>query len=399
LAPLAPLAALCLALGFNPAWGFDNKVTLAVVTDMSGPYSVLTGEGEVVATKMAVDDCLKAECKGMQIDVMTADHQGRPDVALSIIRRWLDERHIDAFLDTSNATIQLGLNNLVRERNKVALFAGGSDVLTNEQCAPNNSVVWMYDTYAQVAGTVKPLAKPGTKWFIITADYAFGHSLEKNARKLITEQGGTVVGSVRHPFPTSDFSSFLLQAQVSRADYIVLANAGPDAQNAIKQAQEFNITKRQKLVAFVLLTPDVRSIGLKGAQGIVLTEGWYWDLNDRTRAWAKRYFDIYKKDMPAMTHAGYYSAVLHYLKAVAATKSTDATTVTTKMRETPVSDDVIQSGYLRKDGRMIHDYYLFRVKSPEESKGPYDVYQLLETVKGEDVFRPLSESTCPLIKR
>ncbi|HEY0522366.1 MAG TPA: ABC transporter substrate-binding protein [Stellaceae bacterium] len=383
----------------------DGVVKIGVLTDMSGVYARLTGEGSVVATKMAVEDCLKAECAGMKIEVISADHQNKADVAAAIARRWIDEEKVDAFGDLVNASVQLAVQAIVKDRDRVALYPGGTTRLTNEDCAPENSVQWMWDTYSQVAAVVKPLAKPGSKWFFLTADYAFGAALQNDATAIVTRQGGTVVGSARHPLGANDFSSFILQAQGSDADFIGLANAGGDTINAVKQASEFGVlggggaSAKQKVVGFVMMLPEVESIGLKLAQGATLAEGFYWDLDDETRAWSKQFEAAYGKGKPTMIQAGAYSATLHYLKAVAAAKTDSAKAVVRKMHELPIKDAIVRNARLREDGRMVHDFYLMRVKAPAESKGPDDIYDLVATIKGDDAFKPLSESACPAVRK
>lgn len=395
-------AAIAAVIGTMPscASGADVSVKIGVLTDMSGPYSRLTGDGSAVAAKLAADDCLKAQCAGMKIEVLSADHQNKTDVAVATARRWFDEEKVDVLTDLVNASVQLAIQALVKDRNRVALYPGGTTRLTNEDCAPENSVQWMWDTYSQVAGVVKPLAKPGSKWFFISADYAFGKALQTDATNIIEKQGGTVVGSVRHPFPNNDFSSFLLQAQGSGADFIAFANAGSDAVNAVKQASEFGVMGSNQLVlGLVLMLPEVQSIGLKLAQGALLAEGFYWDFDDDTRAWSKRFEAAYGKGKPTMIQAGVYSATLHYLKAVADAKTTDAKAVIKTMHELPIKDAIMRNPRLRKDGRMVHDFYLMRVKTPEESKSPDDIYNVVATIKGDDAFKPLAESACPAIAK
>ncbi|UFN49720.1 ABC transporter substrate-binding protein [Roseomonas sp. OT10] len=381
----------------------DGVVRIGVLTDLAGPYASLAGEGSVVATRMAVEDCLKAECAGMRIEVISADHQNRADTAVAIARRWIDQDKVDAFGDLVNASVQLAVQQLVRERNRVALYPGGTTRLTNEDCAPENSVQWMWDTYSQVAAAVVPTAKPQQRWFFVTADYAFGHALQSDATALVQRAGATVAGAVRHPFPgTTDFSSFLLQAQSSRADVLALANAGTDAVNSLKQAREFGLIggarSRQQVLAFVLMLPDIRAIGLPAAQGTTLAEGFYWDIDEGTRAFSRRFEAAYGKGKPSMIHAGAYSSTLHYLRAVAAARSDEARTVVAKMHELPIRDEVVRNARLRPDGRMVHDYYLFRVKEPGASQGPDDLYEVLATVPGDRAFKPIEESACPALR-
>ncbi|MFJ3055673.1 ABC transporter substrate-binding protein [Herbaspirillum sp. NPDC087042] len=302
-----------------------KTLRLGVLTDMSGPYSSLAGRGSVVAAQMAIDDCLARECRGMKIDLIAADHQNKADLASSKAREWFDTQHVDALVDLVNASVQLAIQKLVVEKDKVALYPGGTSRLTNEDCAPGNSVQWLWDTYAQVAAVTRAINKPGTSWYYLTADYAFGKALESDGRAIIEAGGGKFLGSNRHPFPNADFSSAILQAQSSKANYIGLANAGADTINAIKAASEFGVTKRgQKVVGFILSAQDVHSIGLQTAQGAVLAESFYWDYDDQTRAWSSRYESLSKLGKPSMIHAGVYSSVYHYLKAAAASKTTQA---------------------------------------------------------------------------
>ncbi len=394
----AALFGLCPA-GFAMAETSDGVVRIGVLADMSGVYSSIAGKGAVIATRMAVEDCLRAECAGMKIEVLSADHQNKADVALAIAREWIDKQGVDALADMGNASIQLAMPTLLRDKNRVGLFPGGTARLTGDACMPSHVVQWMWDTYGQVAGVADQLTKPGTKWFLVTADYAFGHQFEADAKTLVTTKGGTVIGSARHPFPATDLSSQLLMAQASGADVIALANAGGDTVNSIKAAHDFGILGgKQQVAAFFLTAMDVRGIGLEVAQGTVLTEAFYWDLDDRTRAFSER-FRALNGTVPAPSHAGNYSAVLHYLKAVAAAKSVEAKTVIAKMHELPVGDDVVRHATLRPDGRLVHDTYVFRVKTPAESKGEWDLYDLIGTVPADQAFRPLSESACPAIAK
>jgi len=395
---LAGVSALCLA-GTAQAEISGGTVKIGVLTDMSGVYSDITGKGSIVATQMAVDDCLKAECGGMKIEVVSADHQNKPDIGSTIAREWIDRQGVDVLADMSNASLQLAIPPLLKEKNRVGLFPGGTARLTGDACQPDHIVQWMWDTYVQVAGIANHLTKPGTKWFLVTADYALGHQLEADAKTLVTANGGSYGGSVRHAFPAVDLSSQLLTAQGSGADYIALANAGGDTIAGIKTARDFGIGQdKQKLVAFFLTAMDVKSVGLAAAQGTVLTEGFYWNLDDRTRAFSER-FKAAHGAVPSAIQAGIYSSVRHYLKAVAAAKSADARTVIAKMRELPIEDDVVRNAKLRTDGRMVHDFYVFRAKQPSESKSEWDLYDLVATIPGDQAFRPLSESSCPAIKR
>jgi branched-chain amino acid transport system substrate-binding protein len=378
----------------------NSTIRLGVLTDMSGPYSTLTGRGSVVATQMAIDDCLAKECKGMKIDLVSADHQNKADIASSKAREWFDTQKVDALVDLVNASVQLSIQKLVVEKDKVALYPGGTTRLTNEDCAPNNSVQWMWDTYSQVAAVTRALSKPGSTWYFLTADYAFGKALEGDGKSVIESTGGKFIGSHRHPFPNSDFGSAILQAQASKANFIGLANAGPDTINSIKGAREFGIDKKtQRIVGFILTAQEVRSLGLETAQGATLAEGFYWDYDTGTRAWSNRYEKLSKLGKPSMIHAGVYSSVYHYLKAAAVSKTTDAKTVVQAMHKLPIKDEVVRNAKLRPDGRMVHDYYLFTVKSPAESKSEWDLYRLDKVISGDQAFKPLKDSACPALKK
>ncbi len=372
-----------------------GELKLGVLTDLSGVYSDATGAGSVLATRMAVEDCLAAECRGMRIEIVSADHQNKPDVALATARAWVDTGGVDALVDMSNAAIQLAVAPFAREKERVALFAGGTARLTGDACQPEHIVQWMWDTYVQVGGVARRLTKPGTTWYLVTADYAFGHQFEADATAIVGAAGGRVLGSVRHPFPSGDLSSFLLRAQASGADIIALANAGADTVNAIKQAREFGVgAGRQRLVAFYLSVLDVKGLGLDSAAGTVLTEGFYWDLDPGTRAFSER-FRARQGAMPSQIQAGLYSAVRHYLKAAAHARTREARPVVRAMHALPIEDEVVRNARLRPDGRMVHDYYVFEVKRPEQSRGPWDLYSLLDTIPGDAAFRPIEAGGCP----
>jgi branched-chain amino acid transport system substrate-binding protein len=377
----------------------DGVVKIGVLTDLSGVYADITGKGSILATRMAVEDCLKAECAGLKIEVLSADHQNKADIATAIAREWIDRQGVDVITDMSNASIQLAMPPLLKDKNRVGLFPGGTARLTGDACEPEHIVQWMWDTYVQVAGLASQLTKPGTKWYLITADYALGHQMEADTKSLVTAKGGTFVGSVRHAFPATDLSSQLLTAQGSGADIVALANAGGDTVNGIKTAHDFGMAQsKQKLVAFFLSVNDVKSVGLDVAQGTTLTEGFYWNLDDRTRAFSER-FKAQNGAMPSAIQAGIYSAVRHYLKAVAAAKSDEAKTVVAKMREIPIADDVVRNAKLREDGRMVHDFYVFDVKKPAASKSDWDLYDLVATIPGDQAFRPLAQGNCPAVKK
>ncbi|MDT7950975.1 MAG: ABC transporter substrate-binding protein [Acetobacteraceae bacterium] len=376
-------------------------VKIGVITDMNGSLSAQTGQGAVLAVEMAAEDCLAAECKGMTVEVISADHQNKADVAVGIVRDWWDNKGVTAVADIVQATVQIAVQHEAAARHKVALFSGGTARLTSEDCAPATSVMWMWDTYGQAAGIVRPLAKPGQKWFFITADYVFGKSLQADATALLEKAGATVIGSVSHPFNFSgDFSPFLLQAQASGADVIALGNTGTDLITSVKQAREFGIgTGKQQLVSFVLTVPDIAALGLETAQGILVNEASYWDLDDRTREWSRRFAARNGGRMPSNIQAGDYSVARAYLRAVAAAHSTATDAVIAKLHELPVDDLLTRNGTLRPDGRMVHDTYLFRVKSPAQSKEPYDVYDRVATIPAAEAFRPLAEGKCAALKQ
>jgi branched-chain amino acid transport system substrate-binding protein len=375
------------------------SVKIGVLNDRSGLYSDLTGEGSVVAAKMAVEDFKAAE-KGIKVDIISADHQNKPDVGSSIARQWYDQDGVDVIVDVPASSVGLAVAQVSREKSKVYLNSGSATSnLTGAQCSPF-TVHWSYDTVALANGTGGALVKQGgDTWFFLTADYEFGHALERDTTAVIVKNGGKVIGSVKTPFPGTDFSSFLLQAQASKAKVIGLANAGGDTINSIKQAGEFGITQAgQTLAGLLVFINDVHALGLKTAQGLVLTSSFYWDLNDGTRAFSKRFGERAGGKMPSMVQAGVYASILHYLKAVEALKSKDSQQVMAKMKEMPTDDPLFGKGYIRADGRKIHDMYLFEVKKPEESKGAWDYYKLRATIPGDQAFRPLEGSPCPLVK-
>jgi len=396
---------LAAALTMSAAAGVEaappaKTVKLGVITDMSGSLSAQSGRGSVIAAQMAIDDCLAKECAGMTIELVSADHQNKPDIAVNIVRKWIDVDGVDAVTDIIQAAVQLAIQNLMKEKNHIALFPGGTARLANEDCAPQTSVLWMWDTYGQAVGITRPLATPESSWFFVAADYAFGNSLIADATGLVQRAGGRVVGSVRHPFnATGDFASFLLQAQNSGAGVVAIGSTGGDLINMLKQAREFGMGKdSQKLASFVLTLPDVAALGLDITQGITVNEAFYWNLDAQTREFGKRFLAKYEKAMPSTIQAGVYSVTLHYLKSVAAAGTTDTAAVMKKMHELPISDATVRNATLRPDGRMVHDSYLFRVKSPDESKEPFDFYELKATIPAKDAFRPLQESACPALK-
>jgi branched-chain amino acid transport system substrate-binding protein len=378
----------------------DDVVKIGVLNDMSGLYSDIGGAGSVAAAKLAVEDFNPA-AHGMKIEVVSGDHQNKPDVGANLARRWYDADHVNAIFDVPTSSVALAVSEVTREKNKVFVGSGpASSDLTGPKCSPN-TVHWTYDTWMLANGTGKAVVQTGgDTWFFLTADYAFGQALERDTSKVVIAKGGKVVGSVRHPLNTADFSSFLLQAQSSKAKIIGLANAGGDTVNAIKQGAEFGIASRgQHFAGLLVFINDVEALGLKTAQGLVLTETWYWDMTDANRAFTKRWQVASNRPgkFPSMLPAGVYSSVLHYLKAVEALKSeSDGRAVVAKMKELPTDDPLFGKGSIRIDGRKLHDAYLFEVKKPEESKYPGDDYKLRATIPAAEAFRPLKEGGCPL---
>jgi branched-chain amino acid transport system substrate-binding protein len=394
----------CAGLGLaTPALAQDKTAKIGVLTDMSSLYADINGPGAVVAVKMAVEDS-GLPAKGWKIEVLGGDHQNKPDVGVNISRKWIDTENVDVIADTPNSGVALAVSNLVKEKNSILLnSAAASADLTGKACNAN-TISYTYDTYMLANGTGKALTKAGgDSWFFLTADYAFGAALERDTTAVVTANGGKVLGDVKHPLNTSDFSSFLLQAQSSKAKIIGLADAGGDTTNAIKQASEFGIVAGgQKLAALLLFVNDVNSLGLKVAQGLTFTESFYWDLNEQTRAFSKRFAEKANNHaMPSMTQAGNYAAVLHYLKALEALGGNphDGAKVVAKMKELPTDDPLFGKGPLRADGRRLIPAYLFEVKKPEESKYPWDYYKLVATIAPDDAAKPLSESECPLVKK
>jgi branched-chain amino acid transport system substrate-binding protein len=377
----------------------DGVIKIGVMNDMSGTYADLAGPGSVLAARLAIED-LGDLVKGLKIEVIGADHQNKPDIGSNIVRQWIDVDKVDVIVDVPTSSVALAVNEIVKEKNKVFLVSGAaSSDLTGPRCSPN-TVHWTYDTWALANGTGNAIVKTGgDSWFFLTADYAFGHALERDTAAVVTKNGGKVVGQVRHPFPGQDFSSFLLQAQASKAKIIGLANAGADTTNAIKQAAEFGIVQKgQNLAGLLVFLTDVHSLGLKTAQGLIFTEAWYWDMNDANRAFAKRFAAANRGIYPSMIHAGVYSAVTHYLKTVAALKNDgDGKAVVAAMKKSKTKDALFGEGEIRADGRKIHPMYLFEVKKPEESKGPWDYYKLRATIPANDAFRPLADGKCPLV--
>ena len=375
----------------------NDEIRIGYLADMSGTYRDLSGPGGLEALKMAIED-FGGSVDGKKIVTFNADDLNKPDVGANTVRQWIDERNVDMVTGLVASSVVLAAAKVVEQGGKLALISGAAaSSITNEFCSPNH-IHWTYDTFALANGTANAVLKDGGKsWFILTADYAFGHAMEADIKKVVEAEGGSVVGTVRHPFPSSDFSSYILQAQGSGADVVALANAGADTVNSLKTASEFGVTQSgQKLAGMVVFLNDIHAMGLDVTQGLMLTTGWYWDMNDEARAWAKRY-EARVGSMPTMVHAGIYSATTHYLNAVKATGSDDTQTVRAEMAKTPVNDMFAKNGKIREDGRMVHDMYLVQVKKPEESKGEWDLYKVIRTIPGDEAFRPLAESQCKLV--
>jgi branched-chain amino acid transport system substrate-binding protein len=395
--------AAALSAGAAQAQISDGVVKIGVLSDMSSLYTDLAGAGSIVAAKLAVEDS-GIEKRGVKVEIVSADHQNKADVGSAIARQWYDTDKVDVIVDVPNSGVALAVNQITKEKGKAFLVSGAaSSDLTGKACSPN-TIHWAYDTWMLANGTGSAIVKSGgDTWFFLTADYAFGHALEADTEAVVLKNGGKVLGKVRAPINTQDFSSFLLQAQASKAKIVGLANAGGDTTNSIKQAAEFGIVKGgQNLAGLLVFLTDIHSLGLPTAQGLIVTNTFYWDTNDQTRAFAKRFSALDKGIYPTMVHAGVYSAVLHYLKAVEALKSDDGTKVIAKMKEMPTDDPLFGKGTIRADGRKIHPAYLVEVKKPSESKGPWDYYKVRATIPADQAFRPLKnekgEPYCPLVK-
>jgi branched-chain amino acid transport system substrate-binding protein len=374
----------------------DNLVKIGVLNDQSGIYADMAGPGSTIAARMAVEDFGRTVL-GKPIEIIFGDHQNKPDIGSALVNRWIDQEKLDTVVDIPTSSVLLAIQEIGRQKNRLVIAStGGSSDFTGKFCSPVG-IHWTYDTYGLAVGTGQPLAKQGP-WYFLTADYAFGHALERDTANAVVKAGGQVVGGVRHPQGNHDFSSFLLQAQGSGAKIIGIANSGADTVNAIKQAHEFGIKESGvQLAGLYLHITDIHAIGLDQAQGLLMTQAFYWDLNDETRAWSKRFYERHKA-MPTMGQAGVYSSILHYLKAIEAAGTDEAQAVAKKMKELPVNDFFAKNGRVREDGRMVHDLYVFEVKKPEESRESWDYLKLVRTIPGDQAFRPLSEGECPLIK-
>ena len=397
IARIVLLMAACLAAtSMTAAAHGTDTVKIGFITDLAGAYADLDGPGGADAIRMAVDD-YGGKALGRPVEVMVADHQNKPDIAASKAREWIDQRNVTLLIAGANSAAALALNNLSQERRKILItISAGSDRLTNEACQPYG-IHYAYDTVALARGTASAMVKNGDrKWYFLTADFAFGQSLEKAASEVVVKSGGTVLGAARHPAGTSDFSSYLLQAQASKPQALGLANAGSDTINSIKAVSEFGLNKTMKVAGLLVFLSDIHSLGLPITQGMLLTDSWYWDQSDASRAFAQRYFARNKR-MPTSVQAANYSATTLYLKAVDKLKTTDSDKVMAELKSTKI-DDFYTRGYIRKDGRGVHDMYLYEVKSPAESKKPWDYLKVVSTIPGDQAFRTFEESVCPLVK-
>jgi branched-chain amino acid transport system substrate-binding protein len=399
---LAATCALAFTAGLSPqtkAQVSGDAVKIGVLNDQSGLYADFGGRGSVIAAQMAAED-FGGKVLGKPIQILSADHQNKPDVGSNIARQWFDRDGVDAIADLTTSSVALAVQEIGKQNGKVTMTSGAATSrLTGDACSPTG-FHWAYDTVALANGTGKAVVEEGLKkWFFLTADYAFGYALEKDVSEVVKASGGEVVGSVRHPLSTSDFSSFLLQAQGSGAQVIGLANAGTDTTTAIKQAAEFGIVAGgQHLAGLLLVLSDIHALGLETAQGLILTTGFYWDLDDESRAWSQRYFERMQR-MPNMIQAGVYSSIMHYLKAVEAAGTDEGKVVAAKMKELPIKDMFARNGKVREDGRLVHDMYLARVKTPAQSKKPWDYYEIVRTIPGDQAYLPLDRSPCPLVKK
>lgn len=398
---LATLAAAACGAAAAQAQITDGVVKIGVMNDMSGLYADVAGPGSVVAAKLAIEDFEKSHKPNFKVEVVSADHQNKPDIGSTIARKWYDEDKVDAIFDVPTSSVALAVNQITRDKGKAHINSGaGTSDLSGKACSPN-TVHWTYDTWMLANGTGTAMTKAGgDTWFFLTADYAFGHALERDTTAAVIKAGGKVLGSVRTPFPATDFSSFLLQAQGSKAKVIGLANAGGDTINSIKQASEFGITKGgQKLAGMLMFITDVHSLGLPTAQGLNFTTTFYWDMNDATRAWTKRFVAGTNGKYPTMVHAGVYASLLHYLKAVQAINSDDGTKVVAEMKKLPTDDPLFGKGSIRADGRKLHPAYLVEVKKPAESKAPWDLLKVVTTIPADQAFRPIDQGDCPLVAK
>ena len=396
---LSLLAAAVVGTGTASAQISDDVVRIGVLNDQSNVYADLGGQGSVIAARMAIED-VGGKVLGKPIEILVADHQSKADVGASIARQWFDSEKVDLAIGFDNSSVALAVEQVAFQKNRIAIAGAiGTTAFTGKACTPNEAA-WVYDAYALTNTLARSVVKRGQDtWYFITVDYSLGHSLEADATSAVLASGGKVLGSARHPLNTADFSAYLLQAQASGAKVIALANAGGDMTNAIKQANEFGLTRAgQTVVSLLTFITDVHSVGLKAAQGLTFVTAFYWDRDDETRAWSKRFLELHKR-MPTMGQAAVYSAIRHYLRAIEAAGTDEAKAVMAKMREIPVNDFYAKNGRVREDGRMVHDMYFVQVKSPEEFSGPWDYYKILSTIPGDQAFRPLDEGGCPLVKQ
>lgn len=397
-ASIAVAAASSFAVSTAHAEMSDGEIRIGYLADMSGTYRDLAGPGGQTALEMAVED-FGGSVNGSAIVVLSADDRNSADVGANTVRGWIDQDNVDMVAGLVASSVSIAVTKVLEENNGLGIVSGSAaSSITNEHCTPNH-IHWVYDTYPLANGTAKAVVEQGgDSWFMLTADYAFGHALEADVTKVVEESGGEIVGGVRHPFPTNDFSSYILQAQGSGAKIVGLANAGADTVNAITTASQFGLTQSgQQLAGLLIFLNDVHALGLEATQGLLLTTGWYWDMDDQSREWSQRYFDEVGR-MPTMVQAGIYSSTMHYLKAVEAAGTDDPETVRAQMAEMPIEDFFARNGSIREDGRMIHDMYLAQVKTPEESTGEWDLYEILSTIPAEEAYRPLSESQCKLVQ-
>lgn len=398
LASSIALAATALVASGAQAQMSNDELRIGYLADMSGTYRDLAGPGGLEALKMAVED-FGGEVNGVPIEVFSADDRNSADVGANTVRGWVDQENVDLVAGMVASSVSIAVSKVLEEAGGLAIISGSAaSSITNEHCTPNH-IHWVYDTYPLANGTAKAVVdQGGDTWFMLTADYAFGHALEADVTKVVEENGGEIIGGVRHPFPTSDFSSYILQAQGSGAKIVGLANAGSDTVNAIKTASQFGLVQSgQQLAGLLIFLNDVHAMGLEATQGLLLTTGWYWDMDEQSREWAQRYYDRVGK-MPTMVQAGVYSSTMHYLNAVDEADTDEAQAVRAQMAATPVEDFFARNGRIREDGRMVHDMYLAEVKSPEESTGEWDLYKIKSTIPAEEAYRPLSESQCKLVQ-
>lgn len=397
-ASIAVAAASSMTIATAQAEISDGEVRIGYLADMSGTYRDLAGPGGLSALEMAIED-FGGRVNGSPIVVFSADDRNSADVGANTVREWIDQRNVDMVAGLVASSVTIAVTKVLEENNGLGLVSGSAaSSVTNEHCTPNH-IHWVYDTYPLANGTAKAVVEQGgDSWFLLTADYAFGHALEADVTSVVEANGGQIVGGVRHPFPTNDFSSYILQAQGSGAKIVGLANAGADTVNAITTASQFGLTQSgQQLAGLLIFLNDVHALGLEATQNLLLTTGWYWDMDDQAREWSERYFDEVGR-MPTMVQAGIYSSTMHYLKAVEAAGTDDPETVRAQMAEAPINDFFARNGRIREDGRMVHDMYLAQVKTPEESTGEWDLYEILSTIPAEEAYRPLSESQCKLVQ-